>query len=72
MCPYCSIKKVCPDSPEGLARKMLDQSRGLRIQRTRYGRYCTAIEVRVDGGKEFFDHQWIDTCPKCGKSLSPQ
>lgn len=68
-CNYCNIRQDCPGSPEGEAVKLLSRSRGIRIFRTKYGRYYTAREERVDGGKEYFDHTWIDTCPKCGRRL---
>lgn len=70
MCNYCKIRQDFPDSPEGEAVKLLDRDRRIRIFRTKYNRYYTAREELVDGGKEYFDHVWIDACPKCGKLLS--
>lgn len=69
VCSYCTIRQDCPDSLEGEAVKLLSRDRGIRIFRTKYGKYYTAREERVAGGKEYFEHAWIDACPKCGRRL---
>ena len=69
VCSYCNIRQDFPDSLEGEAVKLLSRDLGIRIFRTKYGKYYTAREERVAGGKEYFEHAWIDFCPKCGRRL---
>lgn len=66
-CRFCKIRQDFPDCLSGEAVRLLNRDLGTRIFRTRDGKYYTAREERIPGGKAYFDHTWIEVCPKCGK-----